>query len=199
MSTPIRWSAPKLEVVASSEDVDLSVEPQRHLPSVEELEAIEASARKEGYARGHAEGVASGQAEVRRIIAQMEGLLDAFTRPLARLDAEVGDALGDLAVRIAGSLLGQAYEADPELLARLVQEAIEQVNGEKRQLEVRLHPDDLAMLAPHLHTSDDVRLVADTTLSRGDLRLHADSVRIDGTLATRLKSALAAITQSEKP
>lgn len=183
MSAAVRWSAPELVPPPPPPE-------QRGLPSVEELEAIEEAARAEGYARGHAEGLASGQAEIRRIVAQMEGLLDAFTRPLARLDAEVGDALGALAVRIAGALLGRSYAADPALLAALVREALEISGSETRQLELRLHPDDIAMLTPHLPPLDGVRLVPDLTLARGDLRVHADSVRIDGSLAARLNTAL---------
>lgn len=190
MSAAVRWSAPELAPPPPPPE-------QRGLPSVEELEAIEEAARAEGYARGHAEGLASGQAEIRRIVAQMEGILDAFTRPLARLDAEVGDALGALAVRIAGALLGRSYAADPALLADLVREALEISGSETRQLELRLHPDDIAMLSPHLPPLDGVRLVPDLTLARGDLRVHADSVRIDGSLAARLNAALQSLAEAE--
>ncbi|MFN7137116.1 MAG: FliH/SctL family protein [Thermomonas sp.] len=190
MSAAVRWSAPELVPPPPPPE-------QRGLPSVEELEAIEEAARAEGYARGHAEGLASGQAEIRRIVAQMEGILDAFTRPLARLDAEVGDALGALAVRIAGALLGRSYAADPALLAALVREALEISGSETRQLELRLHPDDIAMLTPHLPPLDGVRLVPDLTLARGDLRVHADSVRIDGSLAARLNAVLQSLAAAE--
>ena len=185
MSSAVRWAAPELAPPAP-----VVQEPERHMPSVEELQAIEEAAHAEGYARGHAEGVAAGQAEVRRIAAQMEGILDAFTRPLARLDAEVGDALGDLAVRIAGALLRREYATDPALLEALVREALEIAGNDQRQMELRLHPDDLAMLAPQLVAPTGVRLSGDATLARGDLRLHADSVRIDGSLSARLNATL---------
>lgn len=186
MSNAVRWAAPEL----APPPPPPPQEPVRHMPSVEEVQAIEEAAHAEGYARGHAEGVAAGQSEVRRIAAQMEGILDAFTRPLARLDAEVGDALGDLAVRIAGALLRRDYAAEPALLEALVREALELAGSDQRQLELRLHPDDLAMLAPQLLALEGVRLSGDTTLARGDLRLHADSVRIDGSLSTRLNAVL---------
>lgn len=186
MSNAVRWAAPEL----APPPAPLVPQPEVHMPSVEEVQAIEEAAHAEGYARGHAEGAAAGQAEIRRIAAQMEGILDAFTRPLARLDAEVGDALGDLAVRIAGALLGRSYAADPELLEALVREALDIAGSDHRQVELRLHPDDLAMLGPHLLTLEGVRLSPDATLARGDLRLHADSVRIDGSLSARLNAAL---------
>ena len=183
----VRWTAPGLEARLRTDGE--AVAPH----SVEELQAIEQAAHDEGFARGHAEGLASGQAEVRRMVAQMEGILDGFTRPLARLDAEVADALAELAVRVAGALIGRAYIADPALLAELVQQALDTLGGTTREVELRLHPDDLGVLAPHLAALDGVRLVADTSLARGELRLHGESVRIDGTLAARLQSVMQAI------
>ncbi|MEG3192538.1 FliH/SctL family protein [Lysobacter sp. D1-1-M9] len=186
----VRWTAPGLARVA---------EPEAELPkppSVEDLEALERAAYDEGHARGHADGLATGQAEVRRMIAQIEGILDGFTRPLARLDGEVGDALGDLAVRIAGVLLGRAYIADPTLLSDLVSEALDAVGTSSREVELRLHPDDLGVLAPHLAGLSGVRLTNDAALARGELRLHSESVRIDGSLAARLQACLDALVEN---
>lgn len=185
----VRWTAPGLAWV----------EPQAHAapPSVEDLQALEQAARAEGFAAGHAEGLAAGQADVRKQIAQIEGILDGFTRPLARLDGEVADALGDLAVRIAGTLLGRAYSADPTLLADLVREAIDAVGSSNREIELRLHPDDLGVLAPHLAGLSGVRLTANSVLARGELRLHSESVRIDGTLAARLQACLQSLDDAD--
>ena len=185
----VRWTAPGLEPPAPEPVLELPTPP-----SVEELQAIEEAAREQGYAdglaRGHAEGFATGQAEVRRLVAQIEGILDGFTRPLSRLDDEVSEALAELAVRVAGSLLGPAYSAHPALLADLVREALDAVGTSQRDVELRLHPDDMGVLYPHLAGLDGVRLTNDSTLARGELRVHSESVRIDGTLAARLQAVL---------
>ncbi len=186
----LRWMAPGFD--AAPEFEAEPGPPPPTLPSVEELQAIEQSAYDEGFHRGHADGRAQGQAEIRRVVAQIEGILDSFTRPLARLDTEVGEALGELAVRVAGALIGRAYIADPTLLAELVREALDAVGSGSREIELRLHPDDLGALRPHLSTLEGVRLSGDVTLARGELRLHSESVRIDGTLATRLQACLQA-------
>ncbi|MFC0677072.1 FliH/SctL family protein [Lysobacter korlensis] len=187
----VRWIAPGFDPPPEPEP-EPELPPPPTPPSVEELQAIEQAAYDEGFERGHADGLAQGQAEIRRIVAQIEGILDSFTRPLARLDSEVGDALGDLAVRIAGSLVGRAYAADPTLLADLVREALDTVGSNGRDVELRLHPHDIGVLTPHLTAIDGVRLTGDNTLARGELRLHSESVRIDGTLATRLQACLQA-------
>ena len=187
----VRWTAPGFARTRAPE-------PEiPKPPSVEDLQALEKAAYEEGFSRGHEEGMAAGQADVRRMIAQIEGILDGFTRPLARLDGEVADALGDLAVRIAGVLLGRAYAADPTLLADLVREALDAVGTTNREVELRLHPDDLGVLAPHLAGLSGVRLTSDVALARGELRLHSEGMRIDGTLAARLQACLDALVESE--
>jgi len=195
--------APDLTVAqASAQDLadgypvdaqDTPPEPLLQPPTLEEIQAIQDAARQEGLEQGHAEGLAQGQAEVRRLVAQIEGILDNFSRPLLRLEGEVVAALGELSVRVAGQLLGRAYQAEPALLQELVNEALEAVGGSSREVEVRLHPDDIAALAPLLKLAPGQRLSPDPGLSRGDLRVHAESVRIDGTLEARLRAALSTV------
>lgn len=203
MNNAVRWLAPDLlavpepapeeEFELTEPDPELEPEPLLQLPTLEEIQAIQDNAEKDGFDQGHAEGLAQGQAEVRRLIAQIEGILDNFSRPLVRLENEVVAALGELAVRVAGNLVGRAYEAEPELLAQLVNEALDAVGGASRDVEVRLHPDDIAALAPVLNLAPNQRLTPDLSLSRGDLRVHAEAVRIDGTLDARLRGALDAV------
>jgi flagellar assembly protein FliH len=198
MSTPVRWMAPPLDYVAAAE-AEAEPAPVLRPPTLEEIQAIEDAAYREGLERGraegHAEGFGQGQTEVRRLIAQMEGILDNFSRPLDRLENEVVGALGELAVRIAGSLVGRAYQSDPALLADLATAALESVGGTNRDVELRMHPDDIAALTPLLVTFPATRLISDTSLGRGDLRVHAESVRIDGTLEARLRGALENVLQ----
>ena len=195
MSTPspLRWMPAPLDVVVSDAAIEQEAPPLVP-PTLEEIQAIQDAAYREGMERGlaegHAEGFALGQSEVRRLAAQMEGILDNFSRPLDRLENEVVAALSELAVRIAGALVGRAYQTDPVLLQELATTALDAVGGSQREVELRLHPDDIAALTPVLAMTAHTRLTADTSLSRGDLRVHAESVRIDGTLEARLRGAL---------
>jgi len=215
MSTaPVRWIVPELEPPAAPVEVEDITPEQLAPPNLEELQAIREQARQAGYeeglacgqADGLAKGLAQGQAEMRRLNAQIEGILDNFTRPLARLESEVTAALGELAVRIAGHLVGRAYASDPGLLAALVAQALDAVGSSAREVEVRLHPDDLALFAARLGSGQPIprallslpegaRLTPDPALSRGDLRVHAESVRIDGSLQARLEQALEQVVQ----
>lgn len=193
VASPMRWMPAPLDVVVSATAPEEQVPPPVP-PTLEEIQAIQDAAYREGLERGltegHAEGFAQGQTEVRRLAAQMEGILDNFSRPLDRLENEVIAALSELAVRIAGALVGRAYQTDPVLLQELATTALDAVGGAQREVELRLHPDDIAALTPVLAMTAHTRLTADTSLTRGDLRVHAESVRIDGTLEARLRGAL---------
>ncbi len=193
MSVAVRWQAPTLDMDGERPGVEAGTLPRP--PSLEEIQQIRDAARREGWAEGHAEGFAHGQSEVRRLVAQIEGILDNFSQPLARLESEVVEALADLAVRVAGGLVGRAYQADPTLLADLVAEAVDAVGGAGRDVEVRLHPDDIAALTPLLSLMPVTRLTADPALARGDLRVHAEAVRIDGSLDARLRGAFEGLLQ----
>lgn len=171
----------------------LDAPPPPKPPSIDELQRIEDAARKEGFEAGRREGFKAGEAELRKLVAQIEGVVEAMARPLGRLDDDVHAALGQIAVRIAGALLGRAYEADPELLALLVRTAIDAVGPGQRDVELRLHPDDATVLQPWLPQWPDARVIADPQLARGDVRVHGDGVRIDARADARLQAALAAV------
>lgn len=182
----IRWRAP-----AFDDPTGGAPKP----PSLEEIEAIETSARREGFEAGRREGLAAGQAEIRRLAGQMDAVLGALARPFAKLEDDVAAALEQVAVRIAGELLGQAYAAEPEHLARLVQTAMDSLGHGERELSLQLHPDDVRALGPYLPNWPELRVVPDTGLSRGDARLQGETVRFDARLESRLQSALEAIRQ----
>ena len=150
-ASPMRWMPAPLDVVVSATGPEEQVPPPVP-PTLEEIQAIQDAAYREGLERGltegHAEGFAQGQAEVRRLAAQMEGILDNFSRPLDRLENEVIAALSELAVRIAGALVGRAYQTAPVLLQELATTALDAVGGAQREVELRLHPDDIAALTP---------------------------------------------------
>jgi len=204
-SQPLRWIAPDLYFVPpdADEDVAQAIPTEPVLLAEDQRQALIEAAREEGFsqgweqghakglAQGHSEGVAMGQAEVQRLSGQLQAIIDNFTYPLRRLENEVVTALGTLAVRIAGYLVRRSYMARPALMQALVNEAVQAANSDNSALEIRLHPDDVAALKPLLNVDANQHLVADNHLQRGDVRVHAASVRIDGSVDSRLDQVIA--------
>ena len=92
MSNVVRWLAPDLlaqpEPVLEQEDAfeltepdpEHEPEPPLQLPTLEEIQAIQDNAEKEGFEQGHADGYGQGQAEARvagvQAIAKMHDVLN---------------------------------------------------------------------------------------------------------------------------
>lgn len=165
-------------------------------PTAARLDDLEAAAHEEGFARGHADGMAAGMAEMREQAQRLRALLDHCTLPLAQLDAEVESALVELALHAARRLVQQEFEIDPQRMAATVNEAVEALVVMPRELRVLLHPEDARLLKDTLLRPAEVsawRIVSDPTLARGDCRIAGDSGWVDATLATRERSLAQAL------
>jgi flagellar biosynthesis/type III secretory pathway protein FliH len=106
-------------------------------------------ALEEGYARGHADGVAAGQNEVRHSFA---GPLRALAAAIAQIEAGqarvaaiADERIASLSLAIARHLVEREVQVDPTVLHRLVRRAIEEFPADQH-LTVRVNPDDLARL-----------------------------------------------------
>jgi len=194
----VPWLVPELLQPVPDQEPE---PPSELLPEAQRQALIEAAhdqgfqqgleeGRAQGEAQGHAEGLAQAQAEMQRLSAQLQGIIDSFTHPLARLDKEVIRALAELAVRIAGQLVRRSYSARPALMQHIISEALQAAGPSAESVEIRLHPEDVNALQPLLTLQANQQLYADSSLQRGDVRIHAPSVRIDAGLDTRLQQIL---------
>lgn len=147
-----------------------------------------AEARGEGYAAGHADGVAEGRAQGRAEgEAAVAAAREAFVAAAARLSG--GDDLADgIAAVIAGAVrklaaerAGQMIDALPAAFAARIEAMADRVAQGVRAVSLRLNPDDLAAIAPHLAGMDilsGATLEPDARLARGDVEVRAEGIRL---------------------
>lgn len=193
-----------VEAVVATEDGGITVAagevmgPARATAQVstEEMAQRLAEARAEGYAQGHAdgieagraaghaEGVVAGRAEAEAAIGPARAL---FLEAVARLEDSAGmaDGLASIlaeAVRnLAAERAGQMIEALPVAFAARVEALADRVAQGVRAVSVRLHPDDLEAIRPHLagcEVLEGAMLTADARLSRGDVEVRAEGIRL---------------------
>lgn len=88
----------------------------------------------------------------------------------------------EAAVRaLAAKRAGQVIDQNPKPFIERIDALAERVSQGLRSLELRLHPDDLAAITPFLGDSEllaSSRLVAEPRLSRGDVDIRADGIRL---------------------
>ncbi len=163
-----------------------------------------AQARALGYEEGYRDGLVALESFkhsfAQQATAQIGALLQAFDEQLAQLDAQLAQTLATTAVQLAQQVLRCELQVRPELVARVAQEAVEAVMLSARQIVVRVHPEDLPLVAEgadEVLAAREARLQADSQVGRGGVLVESDVGSIDARLATRWAQAAAALGHDE--
>lgn len=194
-----RWEPPHVGAAGVAPPAPLTppASPATAHPKVSELEDLERQAREEGYAVGHAEGTAHAQQQGRARMAQLDALYASAARPLAELDAVTEQELAQLALVVAQRIVAHELSVTPERIVQIVRQAAAALPSATRELRVRLHPDDVALLRGLDAAETHWQLVADSTLSRGGCLLESERSRLDARLETRLAALIDATLGDE--
>ena len=180
------WTVPPLPADNTAHAAPGAMHTAKH------LDDLETAAHEEGFAQGHAEGYAAGARAAREQAAHLQNLLDHFAQPLKDLEHDVERALVTLCVGAAQRLACSALQQQPELVEKVVREAVAALAAPSRELTVRLHPDDVELVRAMLVMPQDTgwRLTADKALHRGECRVASDASRVDARMETRAQSLL---------
>ncbi len=165
------------------------------------------AAREEGRAEGHATGAAEGR---RSEEARTRSALDAAARAVSgvevrmvRMEEAAKRDIPALAIAIASHLVGREVQADPAILARLVQRAVSEFLPDE-PVRIRVNPRDLALLsAPMGATADGdgpvagrtVRWISDPEVRPGGCLVESRERLVDGRVDTALERIYRAITE----
>lgn len=153
----------------------------------QELDRIREEARQQGYDAGYASGRIRTQAEAERLA----GAVASLDQALGEFDQQVADELLALATEIARKVVREEITARPEVIVKVVQEALGQLPHQ--HATVFLHPDDAALVRSHVgetlsHAGH--RLLEDARLKPGDCILESGNSQTDATLATRWRRVI---------
>jgi flagellar assembly protein FliH len=197
-----------------SGELRLGMPRARSAREEEELAALRAGARAEGYAAGWAEGSGAAHAAVRAeadraaaaAAAAGQRQVEAVARAVAALDVAAGELerrvvpaaeaiaaqVADAAVAVAEALLGRELAAvEPGAAARDAVRRALALAPEGRPVVVRLSPADAAVVsaassAEQLGGGREIRWVADPAVEPGGSVVECDATRIDAQLGPAL-------------
>ena len=158
------------------------------------------AARQSGYQDGYRDGLVALESFKRsyatQITAQLGSITEAYMGQLDKLQEQLAQVLATTATQLAGQVVRSEIAARPDLIAGVAQEAIETLLMSARHITLRIHPEDHALVAQGIGetlASRGVRLVTDTTLTRGGCIVESDIGVIDATMQTRWERAAAAL------
>lgn len=152
------------------------------------LAEVRAAALDEGRAQGHADGLAEGLAQGRaEAEAELADARAAFLAAATRLGTAAPDLSDKIAALMAGAVrdlaaqrAGQAIDTLPAPFIARIAKLADRVAQGMRTVTLRLNPDDLTAISPHLAATDldGATLSPDPTLRRGDIEVRADGIRL---------------------
>lgn len=147
-----------------------------------ELDRLRDEARQEGRKAGYADGQVAARAEASRLANAAANLEQA----LAEFDQQVADELLALATEIARQVVREEITARPDIIAKVVHEALAQLPHQ--HATIFLHPEDASLVRSYAgdalaHAGH--RILEDSRLNPGDCILESGSSQTDATLATR--------------
>ena len=175
-------------------------QPAIQLPTAEELEAIRAAAREEGYAEGleagqadgHAagyeEGLALGRAEAGEELEYLRQLATTFGAAVTEADEAISNDVLELALHLARGMVRTAFDVKPDLILPVVREAIDYLPNLQQPALLMLHPEDALIVRSSIgHELDKSgwRIVEDESIARGGCRVDTASNQIDAQIASR--------------
>lgn len=147
------------------------------------------------FAAGYAQGAADAEAALREALAEQDALRTKLELAFGRLDAdltrELEARLRDTVLALCTPLFGE-YAIDPDALAARVRAAAAMLARAADDRVIRLHPEDLALLAARL--PEDWHFEPDSSLERGALRIEGAAGGVEdgpGTWVRALSEALA--------
>ncbi len=193
-------------------------------PTTEEVAAIEEEARATGRAAGYEAGYQAGYREgcdqaskeaedeqrerqareaqqresdeqrLRETVTALEGIAEDLTDPLARALDELEPELLLLVVTLAKRLIMDELSIRPELVQRVLRQALNQLPSRSHPLRLHLHPDDQAVLAAYAESQGEhIAWLPDAAVERGGCVLESGPSRIDASLETRLQQTIDAL------
>ena len=161
-------------------------------PTEQEWLARVEAARQQAYEEGYRDGMAALEGFKKTHTAQMSAklgqLIQSFDAQWAQLESQMAEALSRSAVLLARQVLRTELGTQPALVQAVATEALNAVLMSARQVLVRVHPDDLPLVAEgagEALQARGARLQADPNIQRGGCSVESDAGTIDATIENR--------------
>jgi len=149
-----------------------------------ELEAVRI--KEDANEDGLRDGREQGAQELAEVVA-------AASARMNQIEAQVEPQLKELAIKIARKILGRELEFHPEGVVDIVKQALSEKARQRREIYLRVHPDDLqhirenkADLLEVLSRAKEIGIREDPEVAKGGVVIETDAGTIDAQLETQL-------------
>lgn len=168
--------------------------------TLEDVEAIRQEAYNEGFAQGERDGFHSalvkGKAEADAALAArlvtLEQVLEQLMAPIAEQDTQIERSLIELVGHIAREVVQRELKMESAQIERVLHEALKLLPMGANNIRIFVNPVDFQQIkALRERHEEQWRILEDPALLPGGCRVETEHSRIDATMETRIKQALA--------
>lgn len=170
------------------------------LATVTELENLRQQAHDEGYAQGCDAGYATGIQQARTEAAQVHTLLQNLQDALGQMDGQLAQSLLDLSLEIARKMTGEILQTKPEVILKIVSNAISGLPHFNQNAHLVLHPDDAELVRKHMGeqlSHAGWKIFTDAQIGRGGCRVETAHSQVDATTEARWKRIVESIGEDK--
>ncbi len=161
-----------------------------------ELKRTQQQAYDEQYAAGYAAGIKQAQAETVR----MQALIQSLHVALNQVDEQLAQSLLDLSLEIAQKMIFETLQVKPEIILKIVSQAISSLPHFNQNAHLILHPDDAELVRKLMGeqlTQAEWKIFTDAQIEPGGCRIETDNSNIDSTNQTRWKRIVDSMGQDK--
>lgn len=169
-------------------------------PAIAESEKIRQQAHREGYTQGRDEGYAAGIQQARSEAAQIHALLHNFQAALNQLDDQVAQSLLDLSLEVANKMVCETLKANPEVILKIVSNAISNLPHFNQNAHLIMHPDDAELVRVQMGEQlahAGWKIFTDAQIKRGGCRVETAHSQVDATIKARWQRIVESIGQDK--
>lgn len=152
------------------------------------------SGQAEGFELGKAEGIAAGEAHIQQQVDVFVSLANQFAQPLELMNAQVERQLVDMVLALTREVVHVEVQTNPQIILDTVRESIEALPISGHAITLKLNPEDNAIVheayGDEQFAARNWELVAEPSLSRGDIQIEAGESSVSYRMEDRVRSVL---------
>ncbi|MDP1634823.1 MAG: flagellar assembly protein FliH [Gallionellaceae bacterium] len=168
--------------------------------TVGELENLRLQTHNEGFTQGRNAGYAAGIKQARDEATQLHALMQNLQTALNQFDEQMTQSLLDLSLEVAHQMVRETLQAKPEVILKIVSDAISALPHFNQNAHLTLHPDDAELVRKQMgeqlsHTG--WKIFTDAQIRRGGCRVETSHSQVDATVEARWRRIVEAIGQDK--
>ena len=148
-----------------------------------------------GQQAGYQAGLAQGQQLIQQTVSNLNGIIASLNDLLQSQDDQTEQALVNLAVTIAGSILERELTIDSSQILTIVKECVDCLPIDTAAITISLSQQDYDLLSEHSEVLPSWKLQVDSSLTPGGCRANSQYSLIEHTLEAQFQQTVNSLVE----